>query len=34
MDRSVKFYENVLFWKVKHKENNTWTDFNIGNRAI
>jgi catechol 2,3-dioxygenase-like lactoylglutathione lyase family enzyme len=30
MDRAVSFWENLLETKVKHREENTWADFDIG----
>jgi len=31
MNRAIKFYESILSCKVKHRESNTWADFDIGN---
>ena len=30
MDRAVLFWEDLLETKVKHRENNTWADFDNG----
>ncbi len=30
MNRAIKFYEDVLGTKIKNRENDTWTDFDLG----
>ncbi len=30
MDRAIKFYEDLLGTKVKHREGKTWADFDVG----
>jgi len=30
MDRAIKFYEDLLGMKIKHREENTWADFDDG----
>lgn len=30
MDKAIKFYEDLLGMKVKHREENTWADFALG----
>ena len=30
LDRAVRFYEELLGMKVKHREEKTWADFDVG----
>lgn len=30
MDRAIKFYEDLLGMKITNREENTWSDFDIG----
>lgn len=30
MNRAIEFYEDLLGMKIKHREENTWADFDVG----